>query len=122
MELKIETKQLGEQMILLELTGEMDVFSSPVVKEGMTQAVEEGNHYLVIGMGEVRYMDSTGLGVLMGGLKRAREHGGNLCLLAPHHRVRRVLEITNLENVLQVYETLKEAQEGILVAERQGLT
>ena len=121
MALQIESKQLEEQMVLFEIQGEMDVFSSPAVKQKIAEAVEEGDHYVIIDLRRVSYMDSTGLGVLISGLKRTREHGGNICLLAPHHRVRKILKVTGLENVLCPYETLEEAREKVHVVVGKSL-
>ena len=116
MKLKIETKRCGDQTVLFEIAGEMDVFSVPAVKERIVQAVSDGDHFLIIDLREVSYMDSTGLGVLIGGLKRAREHGGNLCLLAPHSRVRKILKVTGLEKTLCSYNTIEEAHEKVPIA------
>jgi len=93
MDLKIEMdkQRLGEQMVLFKIKGEMDVFCSGEIKAEIIGAIAEGDHYLIIDLHWVTYMDSTGLGILISALKRAREHGGNLCLLNPHHRVKRMI-------------------------------
>jgi anti-sigma B factor antagonist len=69
----------------------------------------DGRYLVVVDMASVEFMDSSGLGVLIGALKRARANSGTLVLAAVQERVMRRLLITGVTQVLRVFETLAEA-------------
>jgi anti-sigma B factor antagonist len=69
----------------------------------------DGRYLVVVDMASVEFMDSSGLGVLIGALKRARANSGTLVLAAVQERVMRRLLITGVTQVLRVFETLVEA-------------
>jgi anti-anti-sigma factor len=68
---------------------------------------------LVVDLTKVDYLDSTALGVLIGGLKRMREVEGNMVLICPSPRIRRVFEITGLDKIFDIYNSQEEAQEAV---------
>ena len=76
MDIKVQVRESEEEAYVVELSGEIDVYTSPKVKDAITELIDQGHYNLVINLEKVRYIDSTGLGVLIGGLKRVREHGG----------------------------------------------
>ena len=113
MELKIESKQVDKEMVVIDLEGDMDVFTSPNLKETIIKLLKEGSIYLLINLTKVGYMDSTGLGVLVGSLKRVREHKGEIGLISPHPRVQKILDITDLVTIFKIYKNEEEAIRGI---------
>ena len=76
MDIKVNVREHDGQRpcSVVDLNGEIDVYTSPKVKEAIMSLIDAGNYALVINLENVRYIDSTGLGVLIGGLKRVREH------------------------------------------------
>jgi anti-sigma B factor antagonist len=94
--LQVLTRLEDNHTAIVALTGEMDVYSTPHAKEIMLDLLEKGYHNLVVNLQQAEYIDSTALGMLVGTLKRVREHGGDLRLVAPSARIRRLLEITRL--------------------------
>jgi anti-sigma B factor antagonist len=76
--------------------GEVDVQTSPVLDEQLQSVLDQGPSSVVVDLGEVTFLDSTGLSVLIAGLKRCQAAGGSLRVVAPQPNVRRVLEITGL--------------------------
>ncbi len=115
MELKIEKKKMGDKIAVIELEGVMDVYTSPKLKEVTVEAISEGDVYLVIRMRKVSYMDSTGLAILIGALKRARENKGNISLVSPHRRVMKVLEMIDLVDTFCICSNIKEALKQVKV-------
>ena len=109
--LEIRTKRVDEHTAIVTFNGEMDVYTTPRAKEAMLDLLAQGYYHLVVNLQGTNYLDSTALGVLVGTLKRVREHGGDLRLVAPTPRVRRLLEITRLINVFPIDETEQEATE-----------
>lgn len=94
---------------LISLDGEVDVYTAPQLKQQMIVLLECGAKEIVVDLSAVDYLDSTALGVLIGGLKRMRETDGNMLLICPTHRVRRVFEITGLDRIFDIYSTEEEA-------------
>ncbi len=107
--LEVQTRTIDERTAIVALAGEMDVYTTPQAKEAMLDLLAKGYHHLVVNLQRTEYLDSTALGVLVGTLKRVREQGGDLRLVAPSARIRRLLEITRLVNVFHIDETEEEA-------------
>ena len=81
---------------LLLVAGEIDIQTSPLLQEQLTKVLETGVSSVSVDLSDVSFLDSTGLSVLIAGLKRCQEAGGELHLVAPRPNVLRVLEITGL--------------------------
>ena len=84
------------------LTGELDVHTSPGLRDVLQELLESGQRNLVIDLSELEFVDSTGLGVLVGALKKARQSGGDVELHTPSPAIRKALEITGLTQVFRV--------------------
>ena len=97
---------------VVRLVGRLDLVSAAEVKQRLTRAIVEGHRRLVVDLGEVTFIDSSGLGALIGGLKAARLAGGNLRIARPGSQVRLTLELTTLDQVLHPYPTVEEALAG----------
>jgi len=109
MELGIDSGKRGDSIAVIRLTGEVDVYTSPRVRSAMLEQLDGGCKYLVIDLASVDYLDSSGLGILVAGLKRARENGGEVYLVSPKPRIQHVLEVTGLHKVFTVKESVDEA-------------
>ena len=90
---------------LLELTGEVDLYTAPRFKQDLVALVDEGVTALVVDLSEVTFIDSTALGVLISGVKRLHETEGRLLIVAASRPVVRILSITGLDRVLDIYDT-----------------
>ena len=88
--------------------GEVDLATSPQLRDCLAGIVDEGPS-IVIDLDDVGFIDSTGIGVLVGGVKRVRSSGGDLTLVCTQRRILKVLQITGLTQVFSVYETVDEA-------------
>jgi anti-sigma B factor antagonist len=108
MDLLIETRQAGDWSIL-EVKGEVDLYSAPRLKERLGELTGGGRSQIVVNLEAVEFLDSTGLGVLIGALKRCREAGGTLALAAPREPVRKVLAITGLDRVFPIHDSVEQA-------------
>jgi anti-anti-sigma factor len=92
--------------------GRLDMASAPAFRERVKQLVEGGCPRLIVDLGEVSFVDSSGLGAVIGGLKVTRQSGGDLRIARANEQVKLVLELTSLNRLLQPYESLEEALEG----------
>lgn len=111
MELSLEHRTEGE-ITVLEVGGEVDVYTAPKLRERLVELVGEGHHNLVVDMTKVEFLDSTGLGVLVGGLKRVRAHEGTLALVCNQERILKIFRITGLTKVFPIYESVDDALQG----------
>jgi anti-anti-sigma factor len=82
------------------LGGEIDIATSPAIRESLMAAINAGNVHLAVDMSGVAFIDAAGIGVLVAAANRAREAGGGLSLLAPSWQVRRLLDVLHLDGIL----------------------
>ena len=90
--------------------GEIDVYTAPRLRESIVAAVEEGRIHLIIDVQKVDFLDSTGLGVLVGALKRVRADGGSLDIVCTQERILKIFEITGLDKVFGLHASVDEAR------------
>ncbi len=86
----------------LEVSGEIDVFTSPALREELYGLIDDGADTIVIDCSQMDFIDSSGLGVLVGALKRIRERGGDFELLGLNPSTRKVFEITGLTKLFTI--------------------
>jgi anti-sigma B factor antagonist len=94
---------------VLAVSGEVDVATVPRLREQLHGLVAEGNTRIVVDLDGVDFLDSTGLGVLVGALKRVRSNDGELTLVCTQPRIRKVFEVTGLTKVFTLYDSVDEA-------------
>ena len=103
MHLRIERPQ-GESLPVVAVHGELDVDCAPELRRALIEAIDEHpGRPVVVDLEGVDLLDSTGLGVLIGGLKRAKDAHADLVLVATGHSVIRVLELTGLDRVFEIH-------------------
>ena len=94
---------------LVDLEGELDLFTAPRLQQVLLEGIEHGARRVVIDLSAVTFIDSTALGVLIGAGKRLLRSQGSLGIVCPHGGVRRLLELTSLDSVFAIYSTRTEA-------------
>ena len=94
---------------VIDVQGEIDIYTAPRLRELLIDLVSKGNYQLVVNLEKVGFLDSTGLGVLVGGLRRVRAHDGSLDLVCTQERILKILKITGLTQVFGIYETVDQA-------------
>ncbi|MFN0282488.1 MAG: STAS domain-containing protein [Kineosporiaceae bacterium] len=108
MELTVTSRQEGARTVI-SVSGEIDVYTAPSLRERLNELVASGHYDLVVDMEGVEFLDSTGLGVLVGGLKRVRSHDGTLRLVCAQEKILKVFRITGLTKVFPIHPTLEAA-------------
>ena len=111
--MEITVDDLGEGRATVRPEGRLDLVTARDLRRYIDGAVEAGSRNVVVDLVGVSFIDSSGLGALIGGLKRARQAGGELRIAAPGNQVRMVLELTKLIRVLRPYDTVDEALQGL---------
>src|ERR1700733_12039033 len=109
MDLTLDVYSEDPGFTVIAVGGEIDVYSAPKLREKLISLVESGSYHLVIDMEAVEFLDSTGLGVLVGGLKRVRAHDGWIDLVCTQGRILRIFRITGLSRVFNIYDSVAEA-------------
>ena len=94
---------------VIDVQGEIDMYTAPRLRELLIDLVSQGSYRLVVNLGKVGFLDSTGLGVLVGGLRRVRTHDGSLDLVCTQPRILKILKVTGLTEVFGIYETVDQA-------------
>jgi anti-sigma B factor antagonist len=94
---------------VLSVTGELDVATAPQLRQEAVRLATTDRSDLVLDLSGVDFLDSTGLGVIVGVLKRIRTHGGELAVAGTEAHVRKVFDITRISDVLPMYETVDDA-------------
>ena len=96
----------------MEVDGEVDLHTSPMVREAVIKLLSEGHRHFVLDLCFVPFMDSLGLGMVVAITKRIRERGGSLRITCTPGRIVRVFEISGLEASYEIYHSPEEATQG----------
>jgi anti-sigma B factor antagonist len=110
--MQIERHDMGQRVAVLSLDGRLNMVSAPQLKATITDSVAAGRTQVVVDLSAVTFMDSSGLGALIAGLKAARQASGDLRMTGANEQVRTVLKLTNLDRVLRLYDTVQAATDG----------
>lgn len=108
-ELSIDLKN-DDGTLLFKLRGSLDLATAPTVRAALSDATEQGSHNLIVDLTQLEFLDSTGLGVLIGAHRRAAEHGGSFRLIVSDGPISRLLNITGLIAVFAAYHSLEDAR------------
>jgi anti-sigma B factor antagonist len=111
MQLRTDISQIADWTVV-RVFGEVDVATSPELRELLVGLVGDGSNRLVLDLDGVDFLDSTGLGIIISVLKRARTHGGDLRLVCSQARITRLFEITGLDKAVPLLPTLDAAVAG----------
>lgn len=104
MDLTLATREIDGATIVA-VGGEIDVYTAPKLRDRITELVAGGVYHIVVDMERVEFLDSTGLGVLVGGLKKVRAHDGSLQLICNQERLLKIFRITGLAKVFTIHES-----------------
>ncbi len=108
--LSIDVTSVGGGAVrIFALSGTLDIATSPSLRAALIEAADRGEHEIVVDLSQLEFLDSTGLGALIGAHKRAAEHGGSIRLVALEGQILRLLRITGLLDVFSVYPTVEAA-------------
>jgi anti-sigma B factor antagonist len=108
MELSLANRTVAEHTVL-EVGGEVDVYTAPKLRERLVELVDGGARHVVVDLGRVDFLDSTGLGVLVGALKRLRAAGGTFGLVCSKEPLLKIFRITALDQVFPIFASVDEA-------------
>ena len=108
MELSVTTSH-HDDVSVVTVEGEVDVYTAAQLRQTLDQEIADGRTRLVVVLDDVSFLDSTGLGVLVGRLKLVRNSSGWLRVVCSSERILRVFRITGLDKVFGIHESLEAA-------------
>ncbi len=108
MDLRLDVSE-RDGWTVLQIGGEIDIATAPKLREQLLALVNRECYRIVVDLEEVEFIDSTGLGVLIGARKRVGLQDGAMTLVCTEARIIKVFEITGLDKVFEIHATLAEA-------------
>jgi anti-sigma B factor antagonist len=119
MNFDIKTERLGDDAYVIALAGEVDLYTAPEFKQQLLDVIGQGGREVVVDFSDTTFIDSTTLGVLVGGVKRLRTNDGQLSLVCSDRNITKIFEITGLDRVFAIYPTRDEAVAKLRVSANQ---
>ena len=113
MNFQINDESIDGDTHVIELGGEVDLYTAPEFKERLVQVIEDGKKHLVVDLSKATFIDSTTLGVLVGGVKRLRPSGGSLALVCTDQNISKIFEITGLDRVFPIHTSREDALQSL---------
>src|SRR5262250_3455145 len=113
MNFDIKTEQVSDNTYVISLGGEVDLYTAPELKQQLLEVIAQGGKDVVVDFTNTTFIDSTTLGVLVGGVKRLRTNDGQLSLVCSDRNITKIFEITGLDKVFTIYPTREEAVAAI---------
>jgi len=105
----VQTERVDDSTYVIALTGEVDLYTAPEFKQQLLDVIAKGAKDVVVDFTNTTFIDSTTLGVLVGGVKRLRAQDGRLSLVCSDRNITKIFEITGLDRVFTIYPTRDEA-------------
>ena len=109
MNFDVKTESVDDSTYVISLAGEVDLYTAPEFKQQLLDVIGKGAKDVVVDFSDTTFIDSTTLGVLVGGVKRLRTQDGQLSLVCSDRNITKIFEITGLDRVFTIYPTRDEA-------------
>jgi anti-sigma B factor antagonist len=109
MNFDIKTETISDDAYVIALAGEVDLYTAPEFKQQLLDVIGKGAKNVIVDFSDTTFIDSTTLGVLVGGVKRLRTNDGQLSLVCSDRNITKIFEITGLDRVFTIYPSRDEA-------------
>jgi anti-sigma B factor antagonist len=109
MNFDIKTEQISDDAYVISLAGEVDLYTAPEFKHQLLELIGHGGKNVIVELTSSTFIDSTTLGVLVGGVKRLRTNDGQLSLVCSDRNITKIFEITGLDRVFAIHASRDEA-------------
>ncbi len=110
--MEIETQDMGNGS-LVRVSGEVDMSNSPTVRDSLMGLVKDKVPAIVVDLGAVSYMDSSGIATLVEGLQETTSYGGKFRIAGLTDKVKQVFELARLTDVFEIYADAEQAKKGL---------
>jgi anti-sigma B factor antagonist len=105
----ITQQAVDDDVYIVAVTGYLDFDAAPRLKRSIVDSIEAGGRRLVVDLSDAGFIDSTGIGVLAGALKRLHECGGSLVVVCTHENVRSIFELVGLDDLIPLHQSRDDA-------------
>ena len=109
MNFDVQTEPVDDSTYVIALAGEVDLYTAPEFKQQLLDVIAKGGKEVIVDFSDTTFIDSTTLGVLVGGVKRLRTNDGQLSLVCSDRNITKIFEITGLDRVFTIHGTRDEA-------------
>jgi anti-sigma B factor antagonist len=113
MDFSVDYTVTEDDIVVMVISGPMDVATTPRLRNLVVRVIDEGHHRLVLDLSSVDFIDSIGLGVIVGVVHRLRPHDGSLAMAAPTEQIRPIFQITQLVRVIAMHDTTDAAVSAV---------
>ncbi|MGE5379831.1 MAG: anti-sigma factor antagonist [Methylocystaceae bacterium] len=101
--------ELWDDILIVKLSGDIDISVADGLRAQIDgEYMQQGVHHLLLDLSEVEFMDSTGLGLILGRYKKVTAAGGHTYIVRPRARVKQLLEMSGVSNLIPVYTSLRQ--------------
>ena len=87
MNFDVKTEKQSDQQYVISLAGEVDLYTAPEFKQQLLEVIDQGGRDVIVDLSDTTFIDSTTLGVLVGGVKRLRTNDGQLSLVCSDRNI-----------------------------------
>jgi anti-sigma B factor antagonist len=105
----VQTEKVDDSTYVIALAGEVDLYTAPEFKQQLLDVIAKDAKDVIVDFSRTTFIDSTTLGVLVGGVKRLRAQDGRLSLVCSDRNITKIFEITGLDRVFTIHSTRDEA-------------
>ena len=109
MNFDVQTEKVDDSTYVIALSGEVDLYTAPEFKQQLLEVIAHGGKDVVVDFTKTTFIDSTTLGVLVGGVKRLRAQDGRLSLVCSDRNITKIFEITGLDRVFPIHSSRDDA-------------
>lgn len=102
-------KREKDQITILDIEGEIDLYNAPEIKDIINQLIEDQKYNVIINLEKVTYIDSSGIGALISSLSNLKKYQGGLKIIKVYASVRKVFELTKLTSFFEIFDSEEEA-------------
>lgn len=99
---RIQTEEVGECRAICRVSGELDAYTAPDLRDALDELVEENRSWIIADLSGLTYLDSTGLGILVGTAKKCRQAGGDLAVACARKNLLKIFQISGTQEILNV--------------------
>lgn len=100
--MRIETELINDRTAVCRVSGELDAFTAPELRDALEEVLEAGRSWIIADLKQLTYLDSTGLGILVGTAKKSRQAGGDFAVASQRRNLLRIFQISGTEEILNV--------------------
>ncbi|MGI5817981.1 MAG: STAS domain-containing protein [Armatimonadota bacterium] len=107
--MRIRTEEVGDCRAICHVSGELDAYTAPDLRDALDRLVDNALCWIIADLTELTYLDSTGLGILVGTAKKCRQAGGDLAVACARKNLLRIFQISGTQEILNVLPDIEAA-------------